>query len=93
MQKINPPVLCENAKSANFEKLIQTNENKYNYHYTFDIKYELLASIIKDLQKVSQLIKFIKNHQLSDLIMIYGMNSYSKDSRFYFNYRNMIDFL
>ena len=24
--------------------------------------------------------------------MIYGNNSYSKDSRFYFNYRNMIDF-
>ena len=68
------------------------NKNKNVYIYNFDIKYELLCPIIKDIQMISQLIKFIQNHQLSDLIFIIGDNSYSVDSRFYFNYRHIIDF-
>ena len=69
-------------------------ENEINYlnHYTVDIRYEILSPIIKDMQISSQLIKFIKKHQISDLIFIKGNNSYSIESRFYFNYRNIIDF-
>jgi hypothetical protein len=90
---MNPPIDHKKAKLVtNFEKVTQIYDNKYFYYYIFDIKYELLAPIIKDVQKISQLIKFIKNNQLSDLILIYGKNSYSIDSRFYFNYRNIIDF-
>ena len=93
MQKVNPPIDYKKDKLGTiFENATQIHKNKYSYYYNFDIKYELLAPIIKDLQKVSQLIKFIKSHLLSDLILIYGINSYSKDSRFYFNYRNFIDF-
>jgi len=69
-----------------------TSDVTYINYYTFDIRYEILAPIIKDIQITSQLIKFIKKHQLSDLIFIKGNNSYSIESRFYFNYRNIIDF-
>ena len=90
---MNPPIDHKKAKLVtNFEKITQIYDNKYFYYYIFDIKYEILAPIIKDVQCISQLIKFIKNNQLSDLILIYGKNSYSIDSRFYFNYRNIIDF-
>ena len=78
--------------NINTECIKQNSDKNYIYNYTFDIKYQLLCPIIKDIQMVSQLIKFIKNHQLSDLIFIVGDNSYSIDSRFYFNYRHIIDF-
>jgi hypothetical protein len=68
------------------------SEEKYKYNYIFDIKYETLSPIIKDMQMVSQLIKLIKKNQISDLIFINGNNSYSIESRFYFNYRYLIDF-
>ena len=47
-----------------------TSEINYINYYTFDIRYELLLPIIKDIQIISQLIKFIKKHQLSDLKVI-----------------------
>lgn len=74
------------------------NQNDVNLHlkykniYNFDVKYELLSSIIKDFQLVSQLIKSMENNQMSDLIFIKGNSSYSVESRFYFKYRNIIDF-
>ena len=74
------------------------NQNDANLHlkykniYNFDVKYELLSSIIKDFQLVSQLIKSMENNQMSDLIFIKGNSSYSVESRFYFKYRNIIDF-
>ena len=68
------------------------SEGKYKYNYMFDIKYETLSPIIKDMQMISQLIKLTKKHQISDLIFINGNNSYSIESRFYFNYRYLIDF-
>ena len=67
-------------------------ENKCCYHYNFDIKYETLNTIIKDIQILSQLIQLIKRYQFSDLIFITGNSTCSVDSRFYFNYRKMIDF-
>ena len=76
----------------NSEIIFQNSEGHYAYHYIFDIKYETLSPIIRDLQTVSQLIRFIQNNQLSDLIFILGNNSYSLESRFYFNYRKIIDF-
>ena len=76
----------------NSESISQNSKGHYLYHYIFDIKYEILSPIIRDLQTVSQLIRFIQNNQLSDLIFILGNNSYSLESRFYFNYRNIIDF-
>ena len=82
-------------KSGMFDKIennIINKETSYINYYDIDIEYELLSPIIKDIQLVSQLIKFNKNRQLSDLIFIKGNNSYSIESRFYFNYRNIIDF-
>ena len=78
--------------NSNLENCNRNSPNKYTYNYTFDIKYEVLLPIITDIQMISQLIKQIRNHQLSDLILINGDNSYSIGSRFYFNYRVMIDF-
>ena len=85
----NPFNPYQNSNKENFKDNLNT---KYNYHHDFDVKYELLSPIIKDIQMVSQLIKCIKNYQLSDLIFIYGSNSYSIKSQFYFNYRVFIDF-
>ena len=68
------------------------NSQKYIYHYHFDIKYEILNSIIKDIQMISQLIQSIKDHQINDLIFITGNSSSVINSRFYFNYRTIIDF-
>ena len=91
MKKLNHQI---DLKMDKFDSVCETPifETKYTYKYIFDIKYELIAPIIKDLQIVSQLINYIKNDQLSDLILICGENSYSVDSRFYFNYRHIIDF-
>ena len=79
---INPKIISDK----------QNSEGKYKYSYIFDIKYETLSPIIKDMQMISQLIKLVKTHQISDLIFINGNNSYSIESRFYFNYRYLIDF-
>ena len=90
---MNSPQLCEQIHLiTKTENPFQNYEKKFAYRYNFDIKYEILAPIIKDMQMVSQLIKCKNNQQLSDLIIIYGSNSYTKDSRFYFNYRHIIDF-
>ena len=78
-----------NSKIAQNEP---SQEISYINYYTLDLRYELLSPIIKDIQIIAQLIKFIKKHQLSDLIFIKGNNTYSIESRFYFNYRNIIDF-
>ena len=85
------------------DKKVKFNNNKNNpseppsyiiylNYYDFDIRYDILCHLIKDIQISSQLIKFIKKHQISDLIFIKGNNTYSFDSRFYFSYRNIIDF-
>ena len=90
---MNPLLDQQKVKfNNNLEQVELKQEGKYFYYHIFDIKYEILAPIIKDIQMVSQLIKLVKNHQLSDLIFIHGNNSYSIESRFYFNYRNIIDF-
>ena len=79
-------------EKSNLEKAPPKPEKNYIYTYNFDIKYELIKSIMKDFQKMSQLIKFIKDYQISDLIFITGESTCSIDSRFYFNYRKIIDF-
>ena len=91
MQKTEKDKNIQHNNNKNIHNVI-TSEIKYIKYYTFDIRYELLLPIIRDIQITSQLIKFIKSHQLSDLIIIKGNNSYTVDSRFYFNYRNIIDF-
>ena len=89
--QIQHPFHFEEEKS-NTEKDSPKPEKNYIYTYNFDIKYEVIKSIIKDFQKMSQLIKFIKDYQISDLIFIIGESTCSIDSRFYFNYRKIIDF-
>ena len=89
--QIQHPFHFEEEKS-NIEKDSPKPEKNYIYTYNFDIKYEVIKSIIKDFQKMSQLIKFIKDYQISDLIFITGDSTCSIDSRFYFNYRKIIDF-
>ena len=89
--QIQHPFHFEEEKS-NTEKDSHKPEKNYIYTYNFDIKYEVIKSIIKDFQKMSQLIKFIKDYQISDLIFITGDSTCSIDSRFYFNYRKIIDF-
>ena len=80
------------------EKMIDKSENKnnseakYSKYFNIDINYKLFSKIIKDVQLISQLIKCVKNSQISDAIFINGNNSYSVDSRFYLNYRKFFDF-
>mgnify|MGYP006873122690 CR=1 FL=1 len=81
--------LDESEKSDNNTvNFYQNLEKKYIYNYVFDINYEIISPIIKDFQSVSQLIKYTQNNQISDLIFILGNNTFSLESRFYFNYRN-----
>ena len=85
----------ENVETEKIIYKIENNkasEMKYSRCFNFDINYKLFSKIIKDIQLTSQLIKCVRNHQLSDIIFIKGNNSYSVDSRFYLNYRKFADF-
>ena len=85
---MNAHLQKENLSDINNKDL----SNRYTNTFHFDINYQLLSQIIKDMQLVSQLIKSIQTNQLSDIIFIQGNNSYSIESRFYLNYRKSIDF-
>jgi hypothetical protein len=67
-------------------------ENIYINYFSFDLNYEIITPILKDIQTIAQLIKLIINHQISDIIFIKGNNSYTLNARFYFRYKNIIDF-
>ena len=67
-------------------------ENIYINNFSFDLNYEIITPILKDIQTIAQLIKLIINHQISDIIFIKGNNSYTLNARFYFRYKNIIDF-
>ena len=83
-------IIIQKEKSSNINNKDLSNRYMKNFH--LDINYPLLSRIIKDIQLVFQLIKCIQINQLSDVIFIQGNNSYSIESRFYFNYRKIIDF-
>ena len=80
------------AENLNYLIEQMKTEKRYIYNYNFDIKYEILNPIIKDIQMISQLIQSIKEHQINDLIFITGNSSSTINSRFFFNYRKIIDF-
>ena len=52
-------------------------ENIYINYFSFDLNYEIITTILKDIQTIAQLIKLIINQQISDIIFIKGNNSYS----------------
>ena len=80
------------AETLNYLIKQMKTKKKYIYCYNFDIKYETLNSIVKDIQMISQLIQSIKDHQINDIIYITGNSSSTINSRFFFNYRKIIDF-
>ena len=80
------------AENLNYLIEQMKTEKRYIYNYNFDIKYEILNPIIKDIQMISQLIQSIKDHQINDLIFITGNSSSTINSRFFCNYRKIIDF-
>ena len=83
-------IICdENNKITNNQEIKQ---NVYINYFSFDIQYDILCPILKDIQTSAQLIKLIKNCQISDIIFIKGNNSYTLNARFYFQYQNIIDF-
>ena len=90
MQFKSPSLFEEEKSNKEIDSPITSNKNIYTYN--FDIKYDVVKPVIKDFQMMSQLIKFIKNYQMNDLIFITGNSTCSKDSIFYFNYRKIIDF-
>ena len=79
-------------KKLNIEVELKNTGRKYVYAQDIQIKYEILNPIMKNLQMFFQLVKLIKNYQYSDLIFIIGNSTSSVNSRFYFNYRKIIDF-
>ena len=80
-------------KKSNLEEIESPKAaQKYIYSYNFDLNYDVLLPIMKDFQMLAQLIQYIKKYQMSDLIFISGNSNSIIDSRFYFNYRKMIDF-
>ena len=90
MKRINSDFIEE--KKSNIEMEPPKNEKKSHYLREFEINFEILIPLMKDLQMMSQLIKLIKNYQFSDLIFITGNSTCEVNSRFYFNYRKMVDF-
>ena len=64
----------------------------YINYFIFDFNYEIITPILKDIQIMAQLIKLKEHHQISDIIFIKGNNSYTNKARFYFRYKNMLDF-
>ena len=91
MNTIIPPDL--DKKNTDIKKIDSPKtQQKYIYTHNFDIKFKTLLPVFKDIQMMSQLIQSIKTHQISDLIFISGNSSSIIDSRFYFNYRKIIDF-
>ncbi len=80
------------AKKTHIDVEFKNTEKKYVYVQDIQIKYEILNPIMKNLQMFFQLVKLIKNYQYSDLIFIIGNSTSSVNSRFYFNYRKIIDF-
>ena len=67
-------------------------ENSYINYFSFNLNYEIITPILKDIQTMAQLIKLIVIHQISDIVFIKGNNSYTLNARFYFSYKNIIDF-
>ena len=70
----------------------ESSSQKYTKNFTYEIEYQFLSKVFKDIQLFAQLIKSIKNCQLSDIIFIYGNSISSVGSRFYFSYRKFMDF-
>ena len=89
MKSIHSDIIEE--KKSNIDIDPPKIEKKSIYLREFEINYEILSPIMKDLQMMSQLIKLIKNYQFSDLIFITGNRTCEVNSRFYFNYRKMAD--
>ena len=73
-------------------KTNENGENVYMNYFLFDLSYEMITQILKDIQTTAQLIKLIVYSQISDIIFIKGNNSYTINARFYFRYKNIIDF-
>ena len=82
----------ENIINKETNQSNKNGENIYIHYFSFDLTYEFIATILKDIQIMAQLIKLIANNQISDIIFIKGNISYSIHSRFYFRYQNIIDF-
>ena len=79
-------------QKSNIDKEKSKPGKKCIYHKDFEVQYEVLSPIMKDLQMMSQLIKLFRNYQFSDIIFIIGSSTCSVNSRFYFNYRKIEDF-
>ena len=79
-------------KKSNIDLEFKNTEKKYVYVQDVQIKYEILNPLMKNLQMFIQLVKLIKHYEYNDLIFIFGNGTYSVNSRFYFNYRKIIDF-
>ena len=67
-------------------------ENIINFGYTFNFQFpfEYLSSIIKDIQTIGELINFFKKKSISDIIILKGEKTFSKNSFFYFKYKQLI---
>ena len=78
-------------KKSNIDLEFKNTEKKYVYIQDVQIKYEILNPLMKNLQMFIQLVKLIKHYEYNDLIFIFGNSTCSVNSRFYFNYRKIID--
>ena len=78
-------------KKSNMDLEFKNTEKKYVYAQDVQIKYEILNPLMKNLQMFIQLVKLIKHYEYNDLIFIFGNSTCSVNSRFYFNYRKIID--
>ena len=67
-------------------------ENIINFGYTFNFQFpfEYLSSIIKDIQTIGELINFFQKKSISDIIILKGEKTFSKNSFFYFKYKQLI---
>lgn len=68
-----------------------TNELlKLGYSFNFNFSFDSLCSIIKDIHTMGELLNFFKKKCISDVIILQGDKTFSKDTFFYFKYKQLI---
>jgi hypothetical protein len=63
---------------------------KLGYLFNFYFSFESLSLIIKDIQTIGDLINFFQKKSISDFIILHGDKTFSKNTFFYFKYKQLI---
>ena len=63
----------------------------FGYIFNFQFPFEYLSSIIKDIQTIGELINFFQKKSISNIIILKGEKTFTKNTFFYFKYKQLIN--